>query len=188
MTSVVIVSGCPGSGKTTVCRALASADPCGLHLVSDVFYEFISHAKDPTTVESYHQNTVVMEALASAASSFARGGYTVYLDGVIGPWFLHVFRPHLEPNVSTSYVVLQLSEVEARARVRRRQGSGLSRTVTQMHRQLSELGPLANHALDTGDRCESEVVEALSERLARGQLILNWSLVAAQQSDESDVE
>ena len=188
MTSVVIVSRCPGSGKTTVCRALASADPCGLHLVSDAFYEFIAHAKDPTTVESYHQNAVVMQAVASAALSFAKGGYTVYLDGVIGPWFLHVFRPHFEPHVSTSYVVLQLSEIEARARVRRRQGSGLSQTVAQMHRQLSELGPLAHHALDTGDRCESEVVEALSGRLARGQLTLDWSLVAAQQADEADVE
>ena len=64
--SVVIVTGCPGSGKTTLCRSLAQADLKGVHVVSDTFYEFIDHSKDPTTPESRQQNTVIMHALASS--------------------------------------------------------------------------------------------------------------------------
>ena len=179
MQSVVIVSGCPGSGKTTLCRALAAADSNGLHLVSDTFYEFIQHRIDPAKPESRHQNAVIMQALARSAQSFAEGGYTVYLDGVVGPWFLHVFRPSLEPDTPTHYVVLQASAVEARARVRSRQGEGLSPTVLQMQRQFADLGPLGHHAVETAGRSEGEVFAAVSEALASGALELDWSLVEA---------
>ena len=179
MQSVVIVSGCPGSGKTTLCRTLAAADPNGLHLVSDTFHEFIPHRIDPTKPESQHQNTVIMQALARSAQSFAEGGYTVYLDGVIGPWFLHVFRAVLEPGTPTHYVVLQAPAVEARTRVRNRQGKGLSPIVLQMHGSLSDLGPLAHHAVETAGRSEGEVLAAVSEALDSGALKLDWSLVEA---------
>ncbi len=179
MTSAVIVSGCPGSGKSTVCRALAEANPLGLHLVSDTFYEFIPHLINPATTQSRHQNAVVMQALAASVQAFVRGGYSVYLDGIVGPWFLPVFRPYLEPDTPTHYVVLQVSEIEAMARVRIRQGAGLSPTVTHMQRQFADLGPLARHGIDAGSPSEREVFATLTERLAAGDLILDWSLVGA---------
>ena len=64
MSSVVIFTESPGSGKTTICRALAAESPQGLHLVSDTYYKFIAHRLDPAQPESKHQNTVVMHALA----------------------------------------------------------------------------------------------------------------------------
>ena len=179
MSSVVIVSGCPGSGKTTLCRPLASADTNGLHLVSDAFYEWIAHPIHPTKPESRQQNTVIMHALASSVQAFAKGGYTVYLDGIFGPWFLYLFRPYLEPHTPTHYVVLQAPEVEALVRVRGRQGSGLSPTVTHMHRSLADLGKLARYSVETGGRSESEVQAVVSERLASDALALDWSLVPA---------
>lgn len=179
MASVVIVSGCPGSGKTTLCRSLAAADKDGLHLVSDTFYEFISHRVDPTKPESQHQNAVIMQALARSARTFADGGYTVYLDGVVGPWFLHIFRPSLESDTPTSYIVLQTTAAEAQARVRSRQGEGLRPIVFQMQRSLADLGPLGHHAIETTGRSESEILAGVSKALSSGTLELDWSLVEA---------
>jgi len=179
MTSVVIITGSPGSGKTTIARKLAAESPQGLHLVSDTYYEFISHRVNPTHPESDHQNTVVMHALASSVRAFADGGYRVYLDGIIGPWFLSVFRPYLETLVSVQYVVLQVPESEALMRVRSREGRGLSPDVTQMHGALSNLGPLAKHAVDVGAMGESEALEKVRSALALGLLELDWSLVVA---------
>lgn len=177
MASVVIVTGCPGSGKTTVCRALASGDPQGLHLASDTFLEFIAHLKDPTTPESHQQNTVVMHALASSVEAFSKGGYAVYFDGIVGPWFLPLLRPYFEPLGSTHYVVLQVPEQEALARVRGRQGRGMSPKVTHMHGQLADLGSLAKHGIDVGGMNEAESLATLTRRLSSGSLELDWSLL-----------
>ena len=103
----------------------------------------------------------------------------MYLDGIVGPWFLPVLRPYLEPVGATHYVVLQLSEDEALARVRARQGHGLSPTVTQMHRQLAELGPFEKHRIEVGDLSEAEALEAVARCLASGALELDWSLVVS---------
>ena len=177
MSGVVIVSGSPGSGKTTLCEALAERREDGVHMVSDAFHEFIAHRIDPTTPESKHQNTVIMRALASSALVYAKGGYTVYLDGVIGPWFLPEFRPVLEFEVVSHYVVLQASEVQARARARERQGPGLSPIVGAMQPKFMDLGPLAPHGVDTEDRSEGEVLAAVSAGLDAGAFALDWSKV-----------
>ena len=86
MTSVVILTGSPGSEKKpTIARTLVAESPQGLHLVSDKYCELISHRMNPTQPKSDHQNTVVMHSLASSVRTFAEGGYRVYLDGIIGP-------------------------------------------------------------------------------------------------------
>ena len=35
---------------------------------------------------------MVVDAIVAAAAAYARGGYDVVVDGVIGPWFLPPFR------------------------------------------------------------------------------------------------
>ncbi|MDG2050044.1 MAG: hypothetical protein P8M78_07765 [Myxococcota bacterium] len=55
----------------------------------------------------------------------------------------------------------------------------MSPDVTQMHGALSNLGPLANHAVDVGVMGESESLEKVRSALASGLLELDWSLVVA---------
>ena len=177
--SVAIVTGCPGSGKTTLCRALASKDPNGLHLVSDLFYEFLPRLIPPWKPESQHQNSVLMRALAAAALELTKGGYTVYLDGIVGPWFLPVWKAYLDhaEQPPTHYLVLGASEAEALERVRSRQGPGLTPGAVKMHAAFEDLGALAAHRICTSGRSEGEVEEAATRALASGNLELDWALV-----------
>ena len=172
MAPISIVSGCPGSGKTTLSHALARAVPNGLHLVSDRFYEFPAGPIDPTRPESKHQNTVIMRALAASARAFAEGGYHVMLDGVIGPWFLPQLREELEDFERLSYVVLRVPERTALERVRQREGPGASAAVRHMVAAFSDLGDLRSHGVDTDERTPGEVFEVVLDGLINGRFQL----------------
>lgn len=173
MASILIVSGSPGSGKTTLSAALANAAPRGLHLASDSFYRFPTHLVDPTTPESHAQNETIMRALARAAGVFAEGGYDVFLDGVIGPWFLPVLTGELrETDCPLEYVVLRTRLEVAVARIRGRDRPGASSRVRHMHRAFADLGDLEAHALDTTGVSEAETLARLARRRAAGEFVL----------------
>ena len=172
MAPIAIVSGCPGSGKTTLSESLARSTPHGLHLLSDVFYRFPAVPIDPSRTESHHQNTVVMRAVARSARAFAEGGYHVVLDGVIGPWFLPVLREELSKGETVSYMVLQVPESEALRRVRERQGPGASATVRQMVSAFADLGALQAHAINAAERSAEQVLAVAQQGLREGRFHL----------------
>ncbi|MEN8161221.1 MAG: AAA family ATPase [Myxococcota bacterium] len=148
MPSLTIVSGCPGSGKTTLSAALAAALPTGLHIPSDLFYGFPTRPIDPTRPESQHQNTVIMRALGRAARTFAEGGYDVVLDGVVGPWFLPVLVAELGDAAPISYVLLEVPEAAAVERVRRRDEPGASPGVRHIVAAFADAPGFDAHRID----------------------------------------
>jgi chloramphenicol 3-O-phosphotransferase len=169
---IAIVSGCPGAGKSTLARALSREAPRGLHLDSDLFYGFPAAPIDPATPEAQAQNVSVMRARARSARAFAEGGYDVFLDGVIGPWFLPVFREELRGVPALSYIVLRASEADAVRRVRERDGAGPSARVRRMHAAFAELGELAAHAIETSQRARREVFAEARAGLHAGRFRL----------------
>lgn len=177
---ITIVSGCPGCGKTTLSARLAAARPNGLHLQSDTFYTFPAHPIDPTDPRSQAQNTAIMQALGAASGAFARAGYDVYLEGVIGPWFLPTLVDALPPEAPLAYVVLRAPLDLALARVRERQGEGVSATVEHMHRAFAELGPYAEHALDASHDGPEAIAERYEALAAEGRFALTREDVAAR--------
>src|SRR5215217_8207928 len=93
---IIIVSGPPGAGKSTVARALALAadGPLAIHMHTDDVYAYIRKGfVSPWLPEARAQNVTVMNALAGSAATFAKEGYEVAVDGIVGPWF---FEPWLD--------------------------------------------------------------------------------------------
>lgn len=92
MSSLLVVTGPPGAGKSSVARILADAARDSVLVEGDAFFGFLaSGAIEPWLPASNDQNTVVTQAAASAAGAFAAGGFTTVYDGVVGPWFLPTF-------------------------------------------------------------------------------------------------
>ena len=63
---------------------------CAVHIHSDDFYQYIRKGYIAPWLEgSGKQNEVMIEAAAASAERFSAGGYEVFVDGTIGPWFLN---------------------------------------------------------------------------------------------------
>ena len=92
MGELIVVTGPPGAGKTTVSRILSGLFESSARIAGDEFFGFIDQGYlAPWTTAAHHQNEIVIKAAAAAAGRLAAGGYTVIYDGVIGPWFLDAF-------------------------------------------------------------------------------------------------
>ena len=85
---IVIVSGPPGAGKSSVARRLAegAAGELAVHLHTDDFYAYVRKGLVmPWLPEARAQNITIMNALAAGAAAYAIGGYEVLVDGLVGP-------------------------------------------------------------------------------------------------------
>lgn len=161
--SILIVTGPPGSGKTTAARALAAAsERPAVHIEADHFWGYIRAGfVSPFLPESQAQNEVVIGVVAGAAEGYARGGYFVVVDGIVGPWFVEPFR-HL--TVPVHYVVLRPDLEVSIARVMaRRDPKVASGPVRGLYRQFAALDGFERHVIETGALGIDEVVTALAD-------------------------
>jgi cytidylate kinase len=176
--TVTILTGPPGAGKTTVAELLAvDASVPTVHLTTDEFYRSIRTGFVlPFLPRAQQQNAVVIEAIVGTVATFARGGYDVVVDGIVGPWFLPPFRAAAERDrLAMSYIVLRpglditLSRATARPETELRDVAA----ITGLHGAFAQLGDLEDHALDTGNLDAEQTAAEIRRLLVAGKYRLS---------------
>jgi hypothetical protein len=177
MSGITIVTGSPGAGKTTLSRLAAQASPRGLHIPTDVFYTFPAHPISPILPESRDQNTAIIAAFSRAAAAFASRGYDVFLDGIVGPWFLPVVTAELRrTGIDLEYVILTVDVEHAVQRAANRSEPGAEEIVRHMHAAFEDLRGYGSHVLDTTHLGVEETLAEFVRRRSQGVFALRLAV------------
>jgi predicted kinase len=179
MGRLVIVSGPPGAGKSTVSRRLSQRTTASraMHMHTDDLYAYVKKGFVPPWMpESRDQNVTLMKAMAASAGICAAGGYEVFIDGIVGPWF---FDPWIEAArthaVELHYVVLLPDEPTTVSRATARTAPDAMRdagVVRQMWQALHGDAVEARHRIDTTGQKADGTTEAILVGLRDGRFRL----------------
>ncbi|CDI11706.1 AAA family ATPase [Agrobacterium pusense] len=163
---ILLLSGHPGSGKSTIAETLAHLPGVPkVHFHSDDLWGYIKYGRiDPWLPQSHRQNRMIMQIAADVTDRYAKDGYFVILDGVVRPDWLPTFTAPARP---LHYIVLRTTAAEAIERCLARGGDSLSdpNVVADLHSQFADLGAFEHHVLQVSgmdkDQTFQSVINAL---------------------------
>ena len=176
---ILVITGSPGTGKTTTSSIIAkeSSMEKSVHMHTDDFYHYLSkNAIPPHLPQSNDQNLVVIESFLEAAKRFARGGYDVIVDGIIGPWFLAPWLNIVQEGYEVNYIILRTNKEETMKRAIER--SKLDKDtnielVQTMWEQFCNLGIYEKNVVDTTNFSISDTVLVVKEKITNKACLLH---------------
>ncbi len=172
MALLIVVSGPPGAGKSTVARALADEFELAALVEGDAFFDFVaSGVVEPWLPAADRQNEAVTQAAAAAAGRYAAGGYDTVYDGVVGPWFLGTFREAAGVGC-LHYAVLLPSAEQCVHRVANRTGHGFTDepATRHMHSEFARASIDQRHVLADWPGTAQDAAQEILRRTRAGLL------------------
>ena len=171
---ILVLTGPPAAGKTTVAEIIVGQWGLSVQLQADYFWdEFIRNGfLRPWMPESHEQNTTVINAIAAAAVEYAKGGYSVLVDGIVGPWFVElVSETFADHGVRWHYaILLPASDVNVE-RSRSRSKAITQEVLEKMHSEFTaHLAGYEKHVVDSTHLDATQTAEAVNKKMEAGEL------------------
>ena len=174
---VLLLTGSPGCGKTTVAPLVADRHEPSACLDLDWFFAKLRRGViEPWRKEAHTQNRVVLRAAAEAVATFAEGGYFTVAEGILYPFMLDLFAEACAPHdIALNYAVLRAPIGVVQQRVQDRKvepphaGALADATVVDdLWAQFESHGVEERHRVDSGTHPPAGVAEEIDRRLQAG--------------------
>jgi len=171
---IVIISGSPGTGKTTIAEILSknSTYEKSVHIEVDCFWQFIRKGYILPWLSGCdvgNQNDVVINAVVASAKAYYKGGYDVFVAGTIGPWFIEPWLKIVQKGVDVRYIILRPSEETTISRATKRAQRDFfplnTEAVKNIWHSFTNLGVYEANAVDTTGQTVEESVALIGNMI-----------------------